>query len=419
MKFFSELKELIEEDLQKQIGRPIFNKHLWTCLVLDFFLIQFLIGPFTVCIWRGAWELYDELFQTIFGKNRPTVGGVCFGSGFVISVIVAVLYREIDYLAKMAGRKWYFLVTRIFSILRFLTTLLYWKGMFDLLDCFEDVYVPQFSVTLAACVLFIIGSFKSAAITPPLGVDLDTNADYINVSTVYRTTRQDGWPFRILDGFCTTVIEVVSVIAFYGAWGSGKWYFGARTEDEYLTIYNGIVALVQAHVASIIVFITQFIYLHNHYKCQTQCYVTECKQLFYAMILIMSLFATSSYIRGWWEILDILAVHTLPNHPIVENLICFISGFIIVIVMGTASYNHSGVSREAARERDGILLPFFYLTYYLRDRERERTMYSLRVDKYRTHDAVFGKNIKAFGLVELFNTVEKGDKPEDISDNQL
>ena len=39
--------------------------------------------------------------------------------------------------------------------------------------------------------------------------------------------------------------------------------------------------------------------------------------------------------------------------------------------MGTASYNHSGVSRETTRDRDGILLPFFYLTYYLRDRSTD------------------------------------------------
>ena len=26
--------------------------------------------------------------------------------------------------------------------------------------------------------------------------------------------------------------KVFSVLAFYGAWGTGKWYFGARTEDE-------------------------------------------------------------------------------------------------------------------------------------------------------------------------------------------
>ena len=62
-------------------------------------------------------------------------------------------------------------------------------------------------------------------------MDLDTDADYVNVSTVYRTNREDSLPFRILDGFCTTVIEVVSVIAFYGAWRTGKWYFGARSEQ--------------------------------------------------------------------------------------------------------------------------------------------------------------------------------------------
>ena len=82
--------------------------------------------------------------------------------------------------------------------------------------------------------------------------------------------------------------------------------------------------------------------------------------------------------------------------------------------MGTASYNHFGVSREVTRETDGILLPFFYLTYYLRDRKKEKMMYSLRVNKYRTHDAVFGKTIKDLGLVELFNTVEScEDKAED------
>ena len=33
--------------------------------------------------------------------------------------------------------------------------------------------MPQFSVTLAACLLFILGAFKSAAITPPVTIYLD------------------------------------------------------------------------------------------------------------------------------------------------------------------------------------------------------------------------------------------------------
>ena len=81
------------------------------------------------------------------------------------------------------------------------------------------------------------------------------------MNTVYRTDASDSFCFKFIDGVCTTVIEVLSstfkrninfnerfilwiakcqddslkvicVVAFYGAWGTGKWYFGARTEDE-------------------------------------------------------------------------------------------------------------------------------------------------------------------------------------------
>ena len=75
------LRQLVEEDIAKQMGRPIHNKYtpsiitiaitnlvryLWTCLLLDFLLVQIVIGPFTVAIWRGAWELYDDIFLVNF-----------------------------------------------------------------------------------------------------------------------------------------------------------------------------------------------------------------------------------------------------------------------------------------------------------------------------------------------------------------
>ena len=37
---------------------------------------------------------------------------------------------------------------------------------------FNIRFVLQFSVTLAACLLFILGAFKSAAITPPVTIQL-------------------------------------------------------------------------------------------------------------------------------------------------------------------------------------------------------------------------------------------------------
>ena len=67
------------------------------------------------------------LIQSLLGEDRMIVGFICFICGFVVgfitldnvgttlvqvSVLVAVFYRDIDLVAKKAGRKQYFIVTR-------------------------------------------------------------------------------------------------------------------------------------------------------------------------------------------------------------------------------------------------------------------------------------------------------------------
>ena len=416
MTFLQDLKQLVEDDLAKHMGRRIYNNHLWTCLLVDFLLIQLVVGPFTVCIWRGAWEFYDFIFLKLneFIPVGPFfIGLLCFSCGVTISVVIALSYREIDAIAKRGGTRRYLIVSRVYSMMRFLFALLYWKGIFDMLDSIyqRDWLVPHFAVALSSSGLFIIGAFKSAAITPPLGVNLDKANDYINISTFYGSKRSDPVHFRFLDALCTIVVEVVSSVAFYGAWGVGKHWFGARTNDDRLTIRNALIALSLAHGLSVIVFISQFIYIYNHHKCKNNCYVREWKDLFYALILICSLFATASYIRGWWELMDVLVQRMIPDYFALENVASFLTAFAMVILMGTASYNHFGVAREARREEEGILLPFFYLTYYFRDRDREEASGGGSTQSFITHDDKFAKMAECLSINSSPKTVS-----EDIKD---
>lgn len=387
MGFWAELKILVEQDLAIHMGRPVNNPNLWKCLVVDFLLIQLIIGPFTVCIWRGAWEFYDWVFGKII--DGVFYGGLlAFLLGFVLATVIALFFREIADFAKNGGTIQYLLVSRSYSMLRFLVALLYWKGVFDMLDAIyvKEWIVPHFAVVLAACALFIIGAFKSAAVTPPIGVNLDTQNDYITIATFYGTTREDSLQFRFVDALCTTTVEVISCIAFYGAWGCGKHWFGGRTNDDIKTIRDALIALIIAHGISVLVFISQFIYLYNHRRDKSRYHVQEWKDLCYALILILSLFATASYIRGWWELMDVTMNRLIPNYLAVENAVTFFLSFMIIILMGTASYNHFGVARESRRDKEGILLPFFYLTYYLRDRSEESAE-----STFTTHDATFAK----------------------------
>jgi len=394
------MEELILDDLERHVGRRITHKHLWPSLVLDFCLVQFLIGPCTVCIWKGAWGLYDTLFEMLLGTDARLVGTVCFLIGFFISVIAAVFYREFNQFAQRAGTVQYFLVSRLFSMFSFLASLLYWKGGWDLLDSSQaDWLVPHTVVTFCAVVLFIIGSFKSAAITPPLGVSLDTAADYISVATLYGTTEADGLSYRFLDAFCTISIEIISSIAFYGAWGCIK--HAVEDPELYPQLSVAVTTLLLAHILSIGLFVVQFIYLRNHFNCNGQCYIQECKDMFYALILILSLFATASFFVGWWTLLDwwVVAEEGSFSH-LWSYAASFLFGFFVVISLGTASYNHFGVARERSREQDGILLPFFYLTYYLRDRGMEEDKEEL----HKTHDTVFEKAIDFLGCSSVFNS---------------
>ena len=56
----------------------------------------------------------------------------------------------------------------------------------------------------------------------------------------------------------------------------------------------------------------------------------------------------------------------------------FIS-FAGILALGITSYNHSGISRESRREEEGILFPFFYFSYYLREKHQDQVEQNNRV----------------------------------------
>ena len=89
---------------------------------------------------------------------------VSFIIGFIFATAITLFFREIDAFAKNRGTVKYLLVSRIFSIMNTIFSLLYWKVVFDMLDAVkaEEEEAPKFAVLLAAVALFIIGAFKSA-----------------------------------------------------------------------------------------------------------------------------------------------------------------------------------------------------------------------------------------------------------------
>ena len=163
----SSLRHLIEIDMQRQLGKPIMIKRFWTWLIIDFFFIQLIVGPFTVSVWCAGWQLYDTFFFWI-ARNFLTTGIsidgsdrfessleymlqaiICLTIGIVSSILLVVFSQNLEDFAANTGKDVYFLVSRLFSVLRFFTTLLYWKGSFDLLYSIDILETSVITITIA------------------------------------------------------------------------------------------------------------------------------------------------------------------------------------------------------------------------------------------------------------------------------
>ena len=101
-------------------------------------------------------------------------------------------------------------------------------------------------------------------------------------------------------------------MAFYGAWGTSEDWFQVRDDSKFHEISpteknrdinediaitrTAFIVLAISHGLSFIVFITQFIFLYNHHQCRNMYFVKEWDDLFYALIMLLSLFATAFYL---------------------------------------------------------------------------------------------------------------------------
>ena len=59
MSFWNRMDILIREDLEKQMLKSINNKKLGLFLFCDFLFAQFVLGPTTIVLWRGVWQVWQ------------------------------------------------------------------------------------------------------------------------------------------------------------------------------------------------------------------------------------------------------------------------------------------------------------------------------------------------------------------------
>jgi len=374
-KFSEKLKQLVEDDHAKMIGKPVINRKMWLWMVLDFFLIQLIIGPCSVLIWRGGWEFFDY----IFGMNFYTGIGLFF-FGLLSSIPVIIYSSDLSLIAEeilmdkshRCGSFCYVSLTRLYSAVTFFAMLFFWKGWFDIGLVFS---IPNWNFSLAclvlgSLVLMYLGCFKTAALCPPMGVWLDTATHYVHVDQFYdvRDTEEKSMQFRMYNAVLTLAIEVISLVTCYGANSLiENWLYLKIFEIFGSSLQASGFMLVWAVLLSGISYVSSILYLYINFELGSTYWNPTLKTLCYDAILLVLVFAKALHFNAWWGVTDMIKQEAFGDYAYSE-IIFLVLGFLITVFLGVGSGDHFGVSWEKAKEEDGILLPFIYLTYILRDK---------------------------------------------------
>ena len=103
-------------------------------------------------------------------------------------------------------------------------------------------------------------------------------------------------------------------------------------------------------------------------------------RILYALILILSTIATALHFHGYWDLFTIIkheltgGLHKeLPEdrslEDVVPEIVFFLLGFLGQACLGVGSTNHFGITKETEMREDGIMLPFIYITYIMRQKD--------------------------------------------------
>ena len=406
MGFLKHFRELVEDDLNKGMGKPVINKNLWFCMLLDFLLIQFILGPCNCFVWIGLWEFLDLYIDA----HDTSLNLACLFVGLAASVLVFLFSPNFYNLSENVFdfyKGFYILGTRMYTVITFPFMVLTWKGWFGLVHiCDNDrgleVIISLGCLILGSLVLAILGCLKTAAVTPPLGIyldDLGTRHSYAEIRQFYKTPEDPAmftWKFRLINAFLTMMFELLALITYFGACNVvdflGPLYLiqdgpclteGGKLATSPPCYLKIIIAFSIAITFAALSYIGSIGYLYLHYTCKSPYFTSTVKDLCYYIILVMATIGTATHFHAWWGLTEIIthAYYKNQDVPVVCHeetrtpeaafffLLLMSLGLIVLLLCGVSCNLHYGLEWELDREKDGILLPFFYFTYIFRDKE--------------------------------------------------
>ena len=171
------------------------DRPMFCFLVADFFLGHLLVGPLITVCWRAAWIGFNQLVDDYLFRFNPAAGtAVCVVIGVAatnaLCAFVApylVLWEEAlrrssraaaERKRQVANAAQYFAVSRVYTLVSFLSCMILWKGWWDVCEREGfDVDTGLFMFVIGLMSLVGLRSSRTA-VAFPLVFSTDRKRDY-------------------------------------------------------------------------------------------------------------------------------------------------------------------------------------------------------------------------------------------------
>ena len=184
--------------------------------------------------------MYDHIMDhTLFDKNYVLSNIFALFIGSSLTLLIDVFHHDIRERAGMVGSLRQNVTRHLFSLLWGFSDILFWKGIWDQIDHIagygstqvkmlnveygkqrkrqKNMFQAASSLLIGLTVLLLFRRLKSA-LSMPLGIVVDQEAEHIHADTVLNSGPGDPVSRRIADGVSSRVMEAGVVLLWHGVW---------------------------------------------------------------------------------------------------------------------------------------------------------------------------------------------------------
>ncbi|XP_059081260.1 uncharacterized protein LOC131879073 [Tigriopus californicus] len=344
------------------VGQKALLKRKWSFvirIVLDLILCQAILGPLVILFWRGTWDYTILVLDKVYQDDCITPNLICLMGGFTMSFILQYFQHHIKYLAGHSKCIRFKLVARLYSVLIGISDIMYWKGIWDGIDCLSGTS-PLVAVGTMVAGTLILTLFKTlkSTISAPLGIVLDTSSNCCQTATYFNNGESESLLLNIGDITLTLILEGFVVLFWHGIWtlidSGSKYYAVGYTFSAWMSLLFGF-------IGAVLLCFVQFPIMNVHLSEGQGCAIKSTKWFLNFSFAFTGGVVTINSFRGVWYLADI---YYLPDQYSLSLNHGWIISTLAIFVLSIGCSLHPGLVRDAPDRRDGLLIPVYYSAHF-------------------------------------------------------